>query len=183
MHLEQKNPGGDSGNRLKGIALLLIYGLHQVQKIRTDKPPLAKGDSASTGVAVGKIAFRSEKAKSYTAGGDEGAVILVRETPSPDDISGIHASAGFLTASGARIAHAAVVARQLGKVCIVNCQELKLYPRGRKCSIGGKEFLEGDVISLEGANGEIYEGEVEVISEKPVGLLEIVEAWKREGAA
>ena len=75
-----------------------------VQKIRTDKPPLAKGDSASVGVAVGKIAFSSEKAKSYAS---EGAVILVRETPSPDDISGIFVSAGLLTANWARTAHAA----------------------------------------------------------------------------
>ena len=161
--------------KLEGIDLNSI----SVQKIRTDKPPLAKGDSASTGVAVGKIAFSSEKAKSYASGGAAEVVILVREKPSPDDISGIHVSAGLLTASGARTAHAAVVARQLGKVCIVNCQELKLYPGDRKCSIGGKEFLEGDVISLDGASGEIYEGKVEVISERPVELLEIIDEWKR----
>jgi pyruvate,orthophosphate dikinase len=163
-----------------------------VQKIKTDKPPLAKGDSASTGVAVGKIAFSSEQAKIYASGGDGGKgkdggdgwdggqIILVRETPSPDDISGINVSAGFLTASGARTAHAAVVARQLGKVCIVNCRELKLYPGGRKCSIGGKEFAEGDMISLDGISGEVYEGKVEVIYEKPVELLKVVEEWKNE---
>jgi pyruvate,orthophosphate dikinase len=150
-----------------------------LQKIRTDKPPLAKGDSASSGVAAGRIVFSSEKAKSYASDTARQA-ILVRETPSPDDISGIHASAGFLTASGARTAHAAVVARQLGKVCIVNCRELKLYPGGKKCSIGGKEFQEGDVISLDGASGEIFEGKVEVTSERPVKLLEIVEKWKHE---
>ncbi len=164
--------------KLEGIDLNSILS----QKIRTDKPPLAKGDSASTGVAVGKIAFSSEKAKNYASDTSE-AVILVRETPSPDDISGIHVSAGFLTASGARTAHAAVVARQMGKVCIVNCRDLKLYPGGRKCSIGAKEFQEGDVISLDGANGEIYEGNVEVISERPVRLLEIVQAWKQEMSA
>ena len=164
--------------KLEGIDLNSISS----QKIRTDKPPLAKGDSASTGVAVGKIAFSSEKAKNYASDTSE-AVILVRETPSPDDISGIHVSAGFLTASGARTAHAAVVARQLGKVCIVNCRDLKLYPGGRKCSIGVKEFQEGDVISLDGASGEIYEGNVEVISERPVRLLEIVQAWKQEMSA
>jgi pyruvate,orthophosphate dikinase len=125
----------------------------------------------------------SEEAKSYASGGAAETVILVREIPSPDDISGIHTSAGLLTASGARTAHAAVVARQLGKVCIVNCQELKLYPGGRKCSIGGKEFLEGDVISLDGASGEIYEGKVEVISERPVELLEIIDEWKRGASA
>ena len=164
--------------KLEGIDLNSI----SVQKIRTDKPPLAKGDSASTGVAVGKIAFSCEKARDYASNTEE-AIILVRETPSPDDISGIHVSAGFLTASGARTAHAAVVARQLGKVCIVNCRDLKLYPGGRKCSMGKKEFQEGDIISLNGASGEIYEGSVEVISERPVKLLEIVQAWKMEVSA
>lgn len=164
--------------KLEGIDLNSI----SVQKIRTDKPPLAKGDSASTGVAVGKIAFSSEKARDYASNTEE-AIILVRETPSPDDISGIHVSAGFLTASGARTAHAAVVARQLGKVCIVNCRDLKLYSGERKFSIGKKEFQEGDIISLDGASGEIYEGSVEVISERPVKLLEIVQAWKQEVSA
>jgi pyruvate,orthophosphate dikinase len=177
--------------KLEGIDLNSI----SMQKIKTGKLPLAKGDSASTGVAVGKIAFSSEKAKSYTTGGDGGKgedrrdgwdggqVILVRETPSPDDISGIHASAGFLTAGGARTAHAAVVARQLGKVCIVNCRELKLYAGGRKCSIGGKEFQEGDVISLDGISGQVYEGKVEVITEKPLEQLQVVETWKNEVSA
>jgi pyruvate, orthophosphate dikinase len=153
-----------------------------LQKIKTDKPPLAKGDPASTGVVVGRIVFSSEKAKSY-ASNNAGQVILVRETPSPDDISGIHASAGYLTASGARTAHAVVVARQMGKVCIVNCRELKLYPEGRKCSIGGKEFQEGEVISLDGISGGIYEGKVEVVSERPVELLEVVELWKEDSGS
>lgn len=164
--------------KLEGIDLNSI----SVQKIRTDKSPLAKGDSASTGVAVGKIAFSSEKARDYASNTEE-AIILVRETPSPDDISGLHVSAGFLTASGVRTAHAAVVARQLGKVCVVNCRDLKLYPGGRKCSIGEKEFQEGDIISLDGASGKIYEGSVEVISEKPVKLLEVVKEWKMEVSA
>lgn len=161
---------------LEGIDLESI----SVQKIRTDNLPLAKGESASSGVAAGKIVFSSEKAKGYASGE---AVILVREIPSPDDISGIYASAGLLTASGARTAHAAVVARQMGKVCIVNCRELQLYSRGRKCRIGEKEFLEGDVITLDGTNGAVYEGEIEVQLEKPVELLEIVEVWKREVTA
>ncbi|OEU42850.1 hypothetical protein BGV40_07380 [Methanosarcina sp. Ant1] len=162
--------------KLEGVDLDSI----SVQKIRTNKLPLAKGDSASSGVAVGKIAFSSERAKSYA---HERTEILVREIPSPDDLPGIHASAGLLTSRGARTAHAAVVARQMGKVCIVNCRELKIDPIGRKCSIGGKEFMEGDAISLEGISGEVYEGEVEVTFEKPVELLKVVDVWKRETAA
>ncbi len=162
--------------KLEGVDLDSI----SVQKIRTNNSPLAKGESASSGVAVGKIVFSSEKAKSYAS---RETVILVREIPSTDDISGIYASAGLLTASGARTAHAAVVARQMGKVCIVNCRELKLYPGGRKCRIGEKEFLEGDVITLDGTNGVVYEGEIEITLEKPVELLEIVKFWKREVTA
>lgn len=178
LEKEGLNSSREALEKLEGIDLNSI----SIQKIKADKPPLAKGDPASTGVAVGKIAFSSEQAKSY-ATDTAGQVILVRETPSPDDIAGIHVSAGFLTARGARTAHAAVVARSLGKICIVNCRELKLYPEGRKCSIGGKEFQEGDVISLDGTSGEIYEGKVEVISEKPVELLQVVDEWKREVSA
>jgi len=159
--------------KLGGIDLNSI----SVQKIRTDKPILAEGDSASSGVAIGKIAFSSERAKSYAPGD---VVILVLEILSPDDLLGIHASAGLLASSGARTSHAAVIARQMGKVCIVNCRELKLDPGGRKCNIGGKEFMEGDVISLDGTSGEVYEGKVEVTFEKPVELLEVVDAWKRK---
>ena len=120
--------------KLGGIDLNSI----SVQKIRTDKPILAKGDSASSGVAIGKIAFSSEREKSYAPGE---AVILVREILISDDLLGIHASAGLLASSGARTSHAAVIARQMSKVCIVNCRELKLDPGGRKCNIGGKEFM------------------------------------------
>ena len=162
--------------KLEGIDLNSI----SVQKIMTGKPILAKGDSASGGVAIGKIAFSSERAKSYALGE---SVILVREFPSPDDLQGIHASAGLLASSGARTAHAAVIARQMGKVCIVNCRELKLDPAGRKCNIGGKEFIEGDVISLDGTSGEVYEGKIEVKFEKPVELLKVVDAWKRKKSA
>ncbi len=166
-------PTDEALRKLKGIDLNSI----SVQKIMTDKPILAKGDSASSGVAIGKIAFSSERAKSHALGE---SVILVREIPSPDDLQGIHASAGLLASSGARTAHAAVIARQMGKVCIVNCRELKLDPAGRKCNIGGKEFIEGDVISLDGTSGEVYEGKIEVKFEKPVELLEVVDSWKRK---
>lgn len=67
-----------------------------------------------------------------------------------------------------------------GKVCIVNCQYLKIYPADRKCRIGEKKFHGGDIISLDGTSGEIYEGKVKVISEIPMKLLEIVQAWKQE---
>jgi len=143
----------------------------------TYKPILAKGDSASSGDSIGKTAFSSERAKSYAPGE---AVILVREILTPDDLLGIQASAGLLASSGARTSHAAVIARQMGKVCIVNCRELKLDPGGKKCNIGGKEFMEGDMISLDGTNGEVYEGKVEVKFEKPVELLEVVDAWKQK---
>jgi pyruvate,orthophosphate dikinase len=148
-----------------------------VQEIKAEKAPLAKGDSASCGVASGRIALGIERARAYAK---EGPVILIRETPSPDDIPGIHAASGLLTSRGARTAHAVVVARQMGKVCIVNCRALKLKTEARICVIGEKEFREGDIISLDGASGTVYEGEVEVKYEKPVELLGVVETWKKE---
>ena len=148
-----------------------------VQEIRAEKAPLARGDSASGGVASGRIALGIERARAYA---EEGPAILVRETPSPDDIPGIHAASGLLTSRGARTAHAAVVARQMGKVCIVNCRALKIKAEARRCIIGEKEFREGDIISLDGASGTVYEGKVEVNYEKPVELLGVVETWKKE---
>jgi pyruvate,orthophosphate dikinase len=101
--------------KIDGIDLNSI----SVQKVSTENPSLAKGGSASTGVIVGKVAFSSRKAKRYAPDTSE-SVILVQEIPSPGDISGIDVLAGFMTASGgARTARAAVVACQLGKVCIV----------------------------------------------------------------
>lgn len=157
--------------RLKGIDLDSIVTQEIVSKDRA----IGKGDAASSGVTSGRIAFSNNKAESFSR---EGRVILVMDMPSPDDIKGIRASSGYLTARGARTSHAAVVARQMGKVCIVNCRDLQMDSDAGRCAIGEKMFFEGDVISMDGNSGYIYEGEVEVRSERPLYLLSRVEEWK-----
>jgi len=145
-----------------------------LRRVRTSDPPLASGISASSGVASGKIALTAEQALQFSG---EGPVILVRQTASPDDIQGIGVAEGILTARGARTSHAAVVARQMGKVCIVNCTDLSIDVRRHVCRFGSKVVYEGDTITLDGGTGAVYSGTVEVTHERPEPLLEIVRSW------
>ena len=122
-----------------------------VQTISASEPPLAAGISASMGVASGKVALTTEHAIEFAK---NAPVILVRETATPDDIEGIGASGGLLTVRGARTSHAAVVARQMGKVCIVSCGDLKIDRNRRVCSFPGRDLFEGDTITLDGQSGK-----------------------------
>lgn len=106
------------------------------------------------------------------------AVILVREDISTDDVAGIAGAAGILTARGGRTAHAAVVARQMGKVCLVGCRELAIDAAKRSCSIGGKLLREGQVIALDGGAGEIYTGAVDIVRARPERELAVVASWR-----
>jgi len=151
-----------------------------IQHIETSDLPLATGISASMGVASGRIALTSEHAVEYAK---NSPVILVRETATPDDIRGIGVSSGILTTRGARTSHAAVVARQMGKVCIVSCAEMKIDPVLRLCSFPSHVLYEGDTITLDGATGRVYPGTVRIVAEKPTGLIEKVRQWKDRNAA
>ncbi|WP_094227123.1 PEP/pyruvate-binding domain-containing protein [Methanolobus psychrotolerans] len=157
--------------RIKGIDLDDIT----MQEIVSKERVIGKGDPASSGVTSGRIALSNKKAESLST---EGRVILVREMPSSEDIIGIRAASGYLTARGARTAHAAVVARQMGKVCIVNCMDLHTEPDSGRCTIGTQELCEGDTISIDGISGHVYEGEVEIEYERPLELLSRVGEWK-----
>jgi pyruvate,orthophosphate dikinase len=90
--------------------------------------------------------------------------------------------AGILTRTGGKTSHAAVVARQLGKVCIVGCGDLSINVAHRTCELNGKTLHEKDVISLDGSTGAVYEGRVDVVVEKPPRLA-VVEGWMAEGGA
>ncbi|HDR73297.1 MAG TPA: pyruvate, phosphate dikinase [Methanoculleus sp.] len=158
---------------LEGVDLDKIV----VQKIATDESPVTHCISASTGVAWGRIAFSSKYAEKLAAGGQ---VILVKDTITPDDLAGIDAAAGILTARGARTSHAAVVARQMGKVCIVNCEDLEIDPYNHRCRVRDRVFSEGDTITLDGDHGRIYEGKVDIAFERPAELLAIADRWKRD---
>jgi pyruvate,orthophosphate dikinase len=143
--------------------------------------PLARAIPAGGGVAVGEIALDAETARRRAAA--KKAVILVREDISTDDVAGIAGAAGILTARGGRTAHAAVVARQMGKVCLVGCRELAIDFAKRSCSIGGRLLREGQVISLDGGAGEIYAGAVDIVRARPERELAAVASWRGEGRA
>ena len=160
--------------RLDGYKLESI--VTEAVRAKNGQAPLARAISAGVGVAVGEITLDSETARRRAAAGK--AVILVREDTSTEDVSGIAAAAGILTARGGRTAHAAVVARQMGKVCLVGCRELVIDLGKRSCSIGGKVLREAQVISLDGGGGGIYAGAVEIVRAKPDKHLAEVASWR-----
>ena len=134
-----------------------------------------KGLNASPGAAVGEIVFDPEKAEIEAARGKK--VILVRDETSPEDISGMFASVGILTTKGGMTSHAAVVARGMGKPCIVGAENLKIDKDKRKISSDEITIEEGDLISLDGSTGEIFLGEVELESPKLTDEFNILMAW------
>ena len=134
-----------------------------------------KGLNASPGAAVGEIVFDPEKAEIEAARGKK--VILVRDETSPEDISGMFASVGILTTKGGMTSHAAVVARGMGKPCIVGAENLKIDKDERKISNDQITIEEGDLISLDGSTGEIFLGEVELESPKLTNEFNTLMAW------
>jgi len=162
---------GVASSQIKDIDIESI----KVQRVSTMDHPIATGTSASGGVATGSVVFTPERALKDVSSRQ---VILVRETASTEDIEGMRVASGLLTAKGARTSHAAVVARHMGKVCIVNCSGLEIDLTHHKCHLGGQELREGDTISLDGNSGSIYSGIVGTTYEKPGELLDIVNSWK-----
>jgi pyruvate,orthophosphate dikinase len=138
--------------------------------------PIGVGIPASPGVAVGEAAFDSQTAVKLAGAGR--SPILIRTEISTEDIAGLAASAGVLTARGGRTAHAAVVARQLNKVCIVGCRDLVIRGEGGACRIGDRLIEAGSAVSLDGHSGRVYPGRLEVVVEKPAQYLQEVERWK-----
>ncbi|MBJ8349111.1 pyruvate, phosphate dikinase [Streptococcus zalophi] len=140
-------------------------------KILEKTKPIAKALAASPGAASGQIVFTAEDAKKWGELGK--AVILVRLETSPEDIEGMKAAKGFLTVRGGMTSHAAVVARGMGKCCVSGCSEIIMDEANKVFRLAGKEFHEGDVISLDGTTGKIYEGEI------PTKEAEIVDEFER----
>ncbi len=130
--------------------------------------PLAYAASASSGVAVGEVVFDEATAQASQAAG--AAVILVRRDAETDDIAALELAAGLLTQRGARTSHAAVVARQLGKVCLVGCAQMQLDEVGRTLQIGETTLHEGDLITLDGNTGAIYAGAMNTAVEPLLNL-------------
>ncbi|MHC1572564.1 MAG: pyruvate, phosphate dikinase [Methanosarcinales archaeon] len=122
---------------------------------------IARGLPASPGAAVGKIVFTADRAEELAANGEK--VILVRTETSPDDIGGMNAAEGILTARGGMTSHAAVVARGMGKCCVAGCGEITIDEAEKKMTIGDLLFHEGDYITLDGSKGEVMKGSVKLI--------------------
>ena len=144
---------------------------------------IAKGLPAGPGGAVGRIALTSEKAKEYRAA--KVANVLVREETNPEDVEGMRAADGILTARGGMTSHAALVARGWGKCCIVGCDAVKIDFEKGIVKIGDKEFKEGDVISLNGSKGWVYAEPVEMINatENPLfqQFMALVDKYRKMG--
>ncbi|MCO4753893.1 MAG: pyruvate, phosphate dikinase [Bacteriovoracaceae bacterium] len=122
---------------------------------------LAQGLPASPGAASGQIVFDSDEAVAWTSADKK--VILVRQETSPEDIGGMHAAQGVLTARGGMTSHAAVVARGMGKPCVAGCSSLEISEKNKILRVKGKEFKEGDFITFDGSSGEVFEGVVPTI--------------------
>ncbi len=130
---------------------------------------LGKGLPAGPGAAAGRIALTSDQAVKMKASGER--VVLVREETSPDDIHGMDAATGFLTVRGGMTSHAAVVGRQMGKVCVVGCEAVEVIDR-QSIRIGTKVFREGDYISVNGSTGKVYAGDIPVVESEIIQVIQ-----------
>jgi pyruvate,orthophosphate dikinase len=151
--------------------------------VEKDHTPLAKGLPAGPGAANGAIVFSSNDAVEWAKAGKK--VILVREETNPEDVDGMRASQAILTARGGMTSHAALVARGWGKCCIVGCSALEINAEKKTLSVNGKTYKEGDVLTLNGTKGYVYEGTLPMIdaTENPdlVKFLKICDSVRRLG--
>jgi pyruvate,orthophosphate dikinase len=137
--------------------------------------PIAKGLPASPGAASGKVYFTAEKAVTAAKNGED--VILVRKETSPEDIEGMHAAKGILTSRGGMTSHAAVVARGMGKCCVAGCESIKVNEELKTFSVDGMKFNEGDMISLDGTTGKVYEGKIKTVEPSLSGDFAKLMEW------
>jgi len=153
-----------------------VFAPEELAAARADGRLLTRGLNAGPGAASGRIAFSASTARDAAAGGE--SVILVRNETSPEDILGMQASAGILTARGGMTSHAALVGRQMGKVCVVGAGELEIDAAARAMRVNGKSFAAGEWISLDGSSGEVYSGK---LSTRPSEVVASLAAGARRG--
>ncbi len=137
--------------------------------------PIGRALAASPGAACGKIVFTAEDAKEWAARGEK--VVLVRLETSPEDIEGMKAAQGILTVRGGMTSHAAVVARGMGTCCVSGCSEIAMDEENKKFVLAGKEYHEGDCISLDGSTGCIYDGLIPTVDASISGEFGRIMAW------
>ena len=137
--------------------------------------PMGKGLGASPGAACGKIVFTAEDAEAWAAKGEK--VVLVRLETSPEDITGMKVSQGILTVRGGMTSHAAVVARGMGTCCVSGCGDITMDEENKRFTLAGKEFHEGDAISIDGTTGNIYDGIIPTVDATIAGEFGRIMAW------
>jgi pyruvate,orthophosphate dikinase len=149
--------------------------LHPTLDPKADRTVIAKGLPASPGAACGKAVFDADTAEKWAGAGEK--VILVRVETSPEDIHGMHAAQGILTARGGMTSHAAVVARGMGRPCVSGAGMLAIDYKAKKMRVGGHDVAEGAVITIDGASGEVMLGEVPTVQPELVGDFGTLMAW------
>ena len=154
----------------------LLHPQFDAKAVKAIKP-IGKGLGASPGAASGKIVFTADDAEKQGIGGKGEKVILVRLETSPEDITGMKAAQGILTVRGGMTSHAAVVARGMGTCCVSGCGDIAMDEKNKKFTLAGKTFHEGDVISIDGSTGNIYDGEVPTVDAKIAGEFGRVMEW------
>ena len=152
----------------------LLHPQFDVQKLKENKP-IGKGLGASPGAACGQIVFTAEDAEKWAA--KKKKVILVRLETSPEDITGMKVAQGILTVRGGMTSHAAVVARGMGSCCVSGCGDIQMNEAKKEFKLAGKTFKEGDVISIDGSTGCIYDGEIPTVDAKIAGEFGRVMEW------
>lgn len=169
----------------KEVAINRVTGSHLDQLLHPRIDPdslhdtvlLAKGLAASPGAAVGKVVFDADTAAEEGKGGKGGAVILVRDETNPDDVHGMMASQGVLTARGGKTSHAAVVARGFGIPCVAGAEALEVNVKAKQLKVGEHTINEGDVITVDGSTGNIYLGALKLIAPEVSGAFGELMAW------
>jgi pyruvate,orthophosphate dikinase len=149
--------------------------LHPTFDKNAKKDLLCKGLPASPGAATGRLVFDADDAEAWAARGEK--VILVRDETSPEDIGGMHVAQGILTSRGGMTSHAAVVARGMGKCCVVGCGAAEIESEKKVMLVGERTFAEGDWISLDGSTGEVMAGQVATTQAKVSGDFQTIMKW------
>ena len=152
----------------------LLHPQFHAKKLKATSP-VARALGASPGAACGKAVFTADDAKEWAEKGEK--VILVRLETSPEDIEGMKAAEGILTARGGMTSHAAVVARGMGKCCVSGCTEMVMDEANKQFTLGGKLYKEGDFISLDGSTGNIYDGIIPTVEATIAGEFERIMSW------
>ena len=154
----------------------LLHPQFDAKALKAAKP-IGKGLGASPGAACGKVVFTAEEAEKQGIGGKGEKVILVRLETSPEDISGMKASQGILTVRGGMTSHAAVVARGMGTCCVSGCGDIQMNEAKKEFKLAGNTYHEGDIISIDGSTGNIYDGEIKTVDATIAGEFGRVMEW------